>query len=316
MPILIGTDEAGYGPNLGPLVITATSWTVPDDFDAADFWSCVADVVSNESPTAERLHVADSKLVYSSSRSIEPLELSALAFLSLFQGPLETNLHLGAMIAGEQFNIAYADEPWNDQGPFELPVAVRRDQVDSFRERLQNCLDAHAIRLNAIHSRILFPAEFNALVNDAGSKGVVLSAATLALVRQCTDSFAGELCGSVICDKHGGRNRYDDVIAQAFDDQFVFRLHESRPASRYRVGSLEFCFRTRAEELLPVALASIVSKYVREVLMLQFNRFWQGRVPELRATKGYPGDAKRFWLDIADTVTQLNIDRCRLWRHR
>ena len=31
MAYLIGTDEAGYGPNLGPLVISATVWEVPDD---------------------------------------------------------------------------------------------------------------------------------------------------------------------------------------------------------------------------------------------------------------------------------------------
>ena len=30
MTYLIGTDEAGYGPNLGPLVISATVWQVPD----------------------------------------------------------------------------------------------------------------------------------------------------------------------------------------------------------------------------------------------------------------------------------------------
>ena len=30
MAFLIGTDEAGYGPNLGPLVISATVWEVPD----------------------------------------------------------------------------------------------------------------------------------------------------------------------------------------------------------------------------------------------------------------------------------------------
>ena len=28
MPYLVGTDEAGYGPNLGPLVVSATVWRV------------------------------------------------------------------------------------------------------------------------------------------------------------------------------------------------------------------------------------------------------------------------------------------------
>ena len=31
MGILIGMDEAGYGPNLGSLVVAATAWEVPDD---------------------------------------------------------------------------------------------------------------------------------------------------------------------------------------------------------------------------------------------------------------------------------------------
>ncbi len=30
---VIGTDEAGYGPNLGPLVISATLWETPDELD-------------------------------------------------------------------------------------------------------------------------------------------------------------------------------------------------------------------------------------------------------------------------------------------
>src|SRR4051812_21351514 len=33
MGILIGMDEAGYGPNFGPLVVAATAWHVREDSD-------------------------------------------------------------------------------------------------------------------------------------------------------------------------------------------------------------------------------------------------------------------------------------------
>ena len=108
----------------------------------------------------------------------------------------------------------------------------------------------------------------------------------------------------------------DNVIGDAFPDSFVFRLEESGPQSRYKVGDLEFCFRTKAEALLPVALASMVSKYVREVIMIQFNRFWQSFLPDLRPTKGYPQDAKRFWEEIKSTAAELGIEKQEIWRCR
>ena len=40
-----------------------------------------------------------------------------------------------------------------------------------------------------------------------------------------------------------------------------------------------------------VALASIVSKTVRELWMDVFNEYWRGRIPGLRPTAGYPSDA-------------------------
>ena len=36
MTLLIGTDEAGYGPNLGPLVVAATAWWIDARAEAAE----------------------------------------------------------------------------------------------------------------------------------------------------------------------------------------------------------------------------------------------------------------------------------------
>ena len=79
---------------------------------------------------------------------------------------------------------------------------------------------------------------------------------------------------------------------------------------------MNFWFRTKAEEFLPVALASMVAKYTREVLMHQFNQFWASQVPGLKPTQGYPLDAKRFRDDIASSVETLQIPMHQLWRSR
>lgn len=66
--------------------------------------------------------------------------------------------------------------------------------------------------------------------------------------------------------------------------------------------SIHVQFRSEAEEAhLPVALASMTAKLVRELAMGRFNRYWSGRMPELKPTAGYVKDARR-WLDDLDGV--------------
>jgi ribonuclease HII len=82
-------------------------------------------------------------------------------------------------------------------------------------------------------------------------------------------------------------------------------------------GDWNFRFEPEADRnCLAVALASMVSKYLREVLMERFNRFWQERVPGLRPTAGYPSDAARFFAAIGPARQQLGIAENDLWRTR
>ncbi len=69
MAWLVGIDEAGYGPNLGPLVMTAVACRLPDA--DADLWHLLGDGVRRHGERDDgRLLVADSKLVYSASRGL------------------------------------------------------------------------------------------------------------------------------------------------------------------------------------------------------------------------------------------------------
>ncbi len=316
--LLIGTDEAGYGPNLGPLTVTATAWEIPEGVEPASLWEEFSKVVTN-APTRgdQRLFVADSKQVYSSGDGLEDLEVAVLAFLRTLDCPVSTIDELCQGISGANFTTLYQEEAWNSTPGKSLPCDASEDHILEWQQTLADVMLQKQIRLLGIRSRIMFPKEFNQRVAESDSKGVVLSNATMELVRELVDQFTDDDASVfVVCDKHGGRNRYDELIASHFDDQFVFRMEEGRERSRYRMGRIEFCFRTRAEELLPVALSSMVSKYLREVLMHQFNEFWATHVPGLKPTQGYPVDAKRFRDDIAEAIRVLEVDDSHLWRNR
>jgi hypothetical protein len=124
----------------------------------------------------------------------------------------------------------------------------------------------------------------------------------------------------VVCDKHGGRNRYGALLQHHFPEQWIDTLAESGPASRYAWGPgesrVEICFRVKGEAELPVALASMTAKYHRELAMRAFNHFWCERVPGLRPTAGYPSDSKRFKVAITQLQNEMGIEDDCLWRWR
>ena len=60
----------------------------------------------------------------------------------------------------------------------------------------------------------------------------------------------------------------------------------------------------------------MLSKYLRELMMLMLNRFWAARVPDLAATAGYYTDGRRFFGEIQEATGQLGIDKDLLYRCR
>jgi hypothetical protein len=189
--------------------------------------------------------------------------------------------------------------------------------------RLREACDAQGVTLVAIRARLVYPAEFNALVERWGSKGAALSHVTMGLVRAVVDHLAATdepRPTSIFFDKHGGRSRYAALVQHHFSESWIETVVEHRSASRYRWthdgAPVEAVFRVGCEELLPTALASMAAKYHRELAMRAFNAYWAARVPGLRPTAGYPGDATRFRADIAAVQAELGIADAVLWRCR
>ncbi len=67
---------------------------------------------------------------------------------------------------------------------------------------------------------------------------------------------------------------------------------------------------------MSIALASIYSKYIRELFMRAFNAFWRKHVPTVSETAGYYTDGQRFLREIEAAITRLGVDRNQLVRAR
>ncbi len=319
MPYLIGIDEAGYGPNLGPLVITATAWHVPDDVHGTELYRVLSAAVSPDLRTANgRLAITDSKQLYRSGNGMASLEKGVLAAIAQCGNVPACWTHIWDALGADPRGVR-SGLPWYRDYDRTLPAAVDTAVLRVVVETMRATLAERQIRLAAVESRALFPADVNDAIRHFGTKAEALSRATLQLAADVHARCRGEPT-EIHCDKHGGRNRYLRHLQASFPDRLIDVQKESQAVSRYRFGArndrVEFVFRARGEAFLPTALASMTSKYVRELAMEALNVFWRRHVRTLRPTAGYPLDARRFKRTIARCQRELRIDDDILWRTR
>ncbi len=317
MTLLIGIDEAGYGPNYGPLCIGATAWEVKAEggggkAEGVDLYRLLDDIVSS-SPDKNRIAIADSKQLYKPKQGLRHLERGVLTALAA----------MGRRATDWQSLISPPGLPWYADYDCPLPIDASEDEVAGLASRFLAVCEIANVRLVDMRARLVFPQEFNELTEQYGTKGAALSHVSIELVKAVLTSSRNSQFttrNTITCDKHGGRNRYAALLQHHFPDEPIEVLEEGLAASRYRWGTSEagtdICFRAKGEAELPVALASMMAKYHRELAMRAFNAFWIKQIPGLKPTAGYPQDAKRFKKEIAAVQSKLGIDDAILWRNR
>jgi hypothetical protein len=298
------------------LVVSATAWWV-DDIEAGDLYARLAPCVAVE-PGKSRIAIADSKALYKPRGGLQLLERALLPAIELI-GKAATDWDSLWSALGADPENRRDELPWCRGYTRTLPVDLDAAEASQLAASLRQALDPSGVRLVEIRSRAVFPAEFNALVDGLGNKATALSTVTLSLLAELLAGFEPAAV-QVVCDKHGGRNRYQEYLQRAFPEWLVEVHGESRTESLYRLGPPEarcqIAFRTGGEAYLPAALASMASKYLRELSMEALNAFWRARLPDLRPTAGYPVDARRFKAEISDLQRELAIDDRVLWRSR
>jgi ribonuclease HII len=318
---MIGIDEAGYGPNLGPLVMTAVACWMPSRPAETDLWEIFRESIRRHSdPDDGRLIVDDSKLVYSSALGLLGLESSVWSILGLLQsGPLATLSEFIQWICPTSRDDL-RQELWFT-GVTKLPLIHQpSDHHDRVLRLIQTCRDS-SIQWGPFLSVVICPPRFNQLLDHWDSKGAVLGHGLKELLHSQLGRIQDDDPIEFVIDKHGGRNCYYAMLQDALGEGMVVAHEEHMNRSLYSAWglrrSIRFTFQPRADaEHFCVALASMTSKYLRELLMVEFNRFWQGHLPDLKPTAGYPGDSARFFKKIKPVAKRLGISKDAIWRRR
>jgi hypothetical protein len=317
MPWTVGFDEAGYGPNLGPLLQAAVAVQLPIE-DLAG-WEALRRVVRKSGGRWGRdlrLVIDDSKKVYHGVNALERLErglFGAFGWQATTFGTL-----LQSTLPEWSYDELLA-EAWFDP-ELQLPIASTPAMLKSDREHFLFSLPTGCQCLAPL--AILTPTPwFNKVVEATGSKASLLSNGLMELLKSMVNSTPGIDPLILFCDKQGGRTYYAEFLRTAFPELEVCPELERAEESRYRLEgtarTITVVFRPRADgESIAVALASMVCKYIREVCMMQFNAYWAKHVPDIAPTAGYPLDAKRFYDQIKHKLGELDLSDDQVWRKK
>ena len=337
MRLVLGVDEAGYGPNLGPLVVAVSAWAVDSRLEVLDGLEPFAPEFKAASWTPRSAFVpfGDSKKIYQSGKGLAGLNFALRFFESIFEGkPPQKRpwFELGRLAQEDLSRVEL--HPWyRCKNP--AKGLGRASQFDENSEA--SCRFARekllklGVRLIGFRLRVLDEAYFNECVDRLGNKSDVLGHISLELawkvLGECMDfhSFKGI---EIYCDRQGGRKKYAGLISQTYERShqesqvpFCSVVGESPKTSLYSMRhagiATSIRFQVHGDSLFPPAAASMVAKWARESLMERFNGYWREVVgPGLKPTAGYAVDAARFARDIEPWITKLAIEKNQWWRRK
>lgn len=299
--IVVGVDENGLGPLLGPLVATAVSIEV-DSYDAAKLRR-----------RGLRLGIHDSKQT-SAFGQMAWTEAVSLALLERLTGRLpETFDELLSALSLD--SVATLRQPCPDSTraqcwSADLVLPAFDGDIEGGRLALHR-LSRSGVEVTRARSALACAGVLNQVFARGGTRvsadlGLFERLLLDARAQQTTDVLA--LCGMV-----GGIRDYPTY----FSHLPAHRVSEAKHSKRIRaynvqgLGDVRFVIDGDALHL-PVGLASMVGKYVRELAMERHNRFYRTHDASLITGSGYHDPVtKRFVAASAPMRRKLGlVDAC------
>lgn len=346
MALYAGFDEAGYGSLLGPMAIGACSFRVPDELATSEggempppphLWRLLAPAVCKRSGDRRgRLAIADSKKLKGRGGAdehdavlLERGVLGALVACSAVAGdePGEGWCDESSILAALHAAPPPPHPPWTAP-PLAIPFACDGADARLAGHALRRALSRVKCELTALRVDV---REVEAL-NDAFARGIAKPSIPFSACLERAAGLitaSGERTGWLAFDRQGGRMHYREDLQRAFPGSAIAVLQENERESAYLVAlpvardavvgteraRYSVTFTVGAEEAhMPVALASMAAKFVRELRMARFNRYFAAFDATLQPTAGYVQDGRRFLADIAPILSRTELSERQLVR--
>jgi ribonuclease HII len=299
---LVGVDENGLGPLLGPLVATAVTLEVPSA-DRRRLRRAGLRVGIDDSKRTSgfgRMGQTEGLVLALAEHLTGSVPADVDALLSTFCLDSEATLQRPCPKGGA-FRQCWSERP-------ALPLFG--GEPDQGREGLER-LQRSGIRIRRARCAIACAGVLNRELDRGRSKLAVDLALFERLLLDAREQ-AGEPVRAV-CGMIGGIRHYPSHVSHHHGSQL--QVLESRRGMRaYRFGELgRVSFEVDADcRHLQVGLASMVGKYLREVLVHRQNRFYRRRDEGLPMASGYRDPVTRRFIEQSQpTRRQLRVlDDC------
>ena len=317
MAILVGIDEAGYGPILGPLVVSSVTVRLPEELLTACLWQILRRSVSRTAKgAAGRILINDSKKLHAGRGDYRRLQRGVLACLAASSAqPPELPATVGQLL--KLLNASGIDDlaqcPWYSVDAETWPLDFNADDISTAAAALSAELQQNQAELPGMSTRPILVGRFNHMVAQANNKAIVLFSVVAALIDEAFRHYGRENL-QIVVDKQSGRTHYRRLLQTMFGHLDMKILKEEDTISSYRLsgpaGAMRIHFLEKGDaRQLPIALASMTSKYVRELFMEILNAYFKKLCPDITPTAGYYKDGRRFLADLRQH--DLPTDRLR-----
>lgn len=322
---IIGIDEAGLGPILGPLTIGYAGFHLPapltrSELMQLDMWEPLG-VTREPAQRKRRPVVCDSKKLYTPAKGLHALEEEILGWIAAAGHSCNDYVALrGGLCACARANPD--DYAWYAAPPARFPIEASPERAALRANRLQAALKTAGYALAELGVYPMLEEELNALMRSLGNKA---RAEFEGISRILGPLWERHRHMAVVCDRQGGRTRYAFSLRRAFPEAQVEILHESKKVCTYELSIPEvagvprmfIAFIEKGDAAhLPIALASMAAKYLRELFMHQFNAWFHNYDANLKPTAGYYKDGRRWLDDTVELRQKIGIDDRRLIRER